>query len=187
MNTDSLYVAGGVFHARIAEIKRRYGSDGMKRIYDFMRKKGYREPLDLENLKVKEMVPFQVFLLFLKGIEEVYGKNELRRNSRTAAKKKGIVGMIIKWAGSPDLLIRKASEYWPEFYSFGRLEGEIIEKGHGIIRGYNVSPEPFFCEDVLTEYFHGVMENLNLKNLEVKHTKCVHRGDEHCEWDMRWE
>jgi len=186
MDIDSMKVAGGVFSARIAGIKRRYGSEGVKKIYEYMKNNGYCGPSDLENLRVKDMFPMKDFLLFLRGIEKIYGKDELKRNSRDAAKKKGVVGMIIKWAGTPEILMKKASEYWPEFYNFGRLEGAVVEEGHGIIKGFDVSPVPFFCQDVLTEYFRGVMENIKVKNIKVVHTKCVHNGDDHCEWELTW-
>ncbi len=180
-------VAGGVFRARIDGIKRRYGSEGVKKIYEYMTKHGYQGNPDLENLKIKDLFPLRDFLLFLHGIAEVYGENELRRNSREAAKKKGIVGIMIKWAGTPEILLRKASEYWPEFYNFGKLKGKVLGEGYGVIIGYDISPEPFFCNIVLTEYFYGILGNLKLKDLSVVHTKCVHRGDDHCEWELKWK
>ncbi len=187
IDIKSMKVAGGVFHARVAEIKRRYGEEGLRKIYDYMKQRGYKGTGDFEKLKIKEPVPLEHLLLFLHGIEDVYGIKELRENSRSAVKRRGIVGIFVKWAGTPELLIRKASEMWPEFYSFGRLEGEVIEEGHGVLRGYNLSPEPFFCEQVLTEYFYGIMENLKLRDLHITHTKCVHRGDNFCEWELRWK
>ena len=187
MNMESMKVAGGVFHARIAEIKRRYGEEGVEKIYEYMRKKGYRGPGNFENLKIKEPVPLRDFLLFLHGIADIYGIDELKENSRSAAKRKGVVGMFIKWAATPELLLRKASEFWSEFYNFGKLEGKVIEEGRGIIRGYNISPEPFFCEIVLTEYFKGVLENLKLEKINVTHTKCIHKGDKYCEWLITWK
>ncbi len=186
MIDEKRHVYGGVFIARLDYIQEKYGSSGVEKILEKMKDMGYDGPRSIKDFQLGSKYPFEYLMMLFKAIESTYGKDVLLACSRAAAHKTGIVGFFVRWAGSPELILRKAGEYWGKFYDFGRLEGELLEDGHGIARGYYLSPDPLFCE-VLTHYFRGIFDNIRVKNLEVKHTKCVHRGDDHCEWEFRWE
>lgn len=186
MDDSNRMVYGGVFIARFRYIEEKYGTDGLKSLIEEMKSMGYDGPSDPHNFKIGAKYPFEYLLILFRAIKIKYGENVLWVSSKAVAKKKGIVGFFIRWAGTPDTILKKASEYWPKFYTFGKLEGDVINEREAVIRGYDISPDPIFCE-VLTHYFEGVLENLPLKNLNVEHTKCVHRGDEHCEWHFSWD
>ncbi|NPA74628.1 MAG: hypothetical protein GXO25_00930 [Euryarchaeota archaeon] len=176
---------GGVFVARLKYIQEKYGTDGVRRVFAEMKKEGYKGPMSISEFKLGIKYPFEDLMVLFRAIDKLYGRRVLNASSRASAKKTDVVGFFLKWAGSPELIIKKAGEYWGKFYDFGRLEGEADEN-KGVVRGYDISPDPLFCE-VLTYYYYGIFDNLRLKNVHVKHTKCVHRGDEHCEWTFSWE
>jgi len=180
------HVYGGVFQARLDYVKEHHGKDGLDRLFKTAKSHGYKGPVNIKEFKVAKPYQFDFLLILMKAYVETFGKSDFAKMSREAAKRKGIIGFFIKWAGSPDLLIKKAQEYWPNFYDFGRLEGEIINDNTGIVRGYDISPDPIFCGS-LTDYFTGVFDNLNLKELNVKQVKCVHEDDKLCEWKISWK
>ena len=176
---------GGILLSRISYVKEEYGKEGMERLWKRMKEIGYSGPTDEKDIKIAKMYPMSYNILFLKAYRELFGEKAFVRLARAAPKKKGFVGMFLKWAGTPGMLAKKAGYYWKEMYNFGELKGEITGKNSVSIKGVDVSPDPVFC-DFLTEYFIGVMENTKVKNIECEHVRCIHRGDKKCEWVLTW-
>jgi hypothetical protein len=180
-------VYGGTFKARLKIVKSKHGEDGLDNLFQKMIDKGYMGPTKAEDFKIREKYPIKHFIIFLESYEELYGWKSLEEMSIKAPRKKGIVGWFVRWAGTPELLIKKASEYWPNFYDFGRIEGVLVNDKKGILTGHGIcKTSPLFCK-ILTPYFQGVFENLNLTNPKCVHTKCEYRGDDVGEWVLTWE
>ncbi|GEM_PF-268229 len=176
---------GGIFFSRISYVKEKYGMNGLQKLLSEMKKMGYNGPLDEKEIKIMKAYPMDYNIIFLKAYKNVFGEKSFKNMSREAAKRKGIVGTFLKWAGSPEMIIGRAGDYWSKFYLFGKLEGEMVGEKKAVVKGYDVSPDPIFCEH-LTEYYKGVFENINIKDLNVEHVKCIHEGDDHCEWVLTW-
>lgn len=157
----------------------------MEELLAHAKKNGYSGPMKRDDFKIAKPYPLEYLLIIMHSYIDLFGEKSFDRMAREAAKMRGIIGFLVKWAGSPDLLLSKAQEYWPKFYDFGRLEGEVLDKNKGLVRGYDVSPEPMFCRS-LGNYFIGIFENLRYESINVNHVRCVHRGYEFCEWEMVW-
>jgi hemerythrin-like metal-binding protein len=177
---------GGISHSRIGYVGKKHGQNGMNQLLNNMVAMGYTGPRDLKDIKIAKWYPMEYNILFLKAYLELFGKANFKKMAMDSANKKGVIGVFLKWAGSPDLLIKKSGDYWNKFYNFGRLEGKLIDTHSGIIHGYDVSLDPIFC-DYLTDYFTGVALITSANAVMVEHIKCVHEGDDHCEWSMTWE
>ena len=177
---------GGVFQARLTYVMEKHGQDGFDELIKKMNENDYSGPESISGFKTAQKYPMDYMVILVKSYTELFGEKALERMSRESAKKKGIVGFFVRWAANPQILVKKAGEYWPNFYDFGRLEGEVTGEETGVLRGYDLSPAPLFCKS-LSWYFAGVFENIRVKSIDVKHTKCVHRGNDHCEWQLVWK
>ena len=176
---------GGIFFSRIAYVQEKHGKDGVNRLLEQMKRNGYRGPMSEKEIKVAKMYPIEYNILFLKTYRDMFGERNFKRMARASPKKRGFVGMFLKWAGTPEMLINKAGDYWKKMYNFGELKGETTGENSAIIKGSDVSVDPIFC-DFLTDYFIGVIENTNVKNIECSHVKCIYGGDDECKWIITW-
>ncbi len=177
---------GGVFHARLTYVFEKHGQGGLDRLFKKMNEMDYGGPESIGEFKIAQKYPMEYMIILLESYVELFGEEDLARMSREAAKKRGIVGFFVRWAANPNTLVKKASEYWPNFYDFGRLTGEVLDEEKGVLRGYDISPAPIFCQS-LSSYYKGIFENIRIKDIMVIHTKCQHRGDDHCEWKLDWK
>jgi hypothetical protein len=184
MSNRQIY--GGVYHAIFDYVRQRHGVEGVDILFAKAKEKGFSGPVLEKEYKIGKKYSFDDHVLYLKSYMERFGEADFDRMSRETANKKGIVGFFIKWTGSPELLIKKAGEYWPNFHDFGKLEGVIENNNKGYVRGHDISTDPIFCRS-LTHYFRGIMDNLRLKEINITKTKCVHKGGKHCEWEITWE
>ena len=183
---DGKHAYGGVFQARLQYAIEKHGKKGFENLINMMKEHGYAGPESIEEFKASQKYPLNYLVIMLESYGELFGEEDVYRMTREASKRKGIAGFFIKWAGSPELVIKKAPEYWPQFFDYGHMSGEVLDEKSGIIHGFNVSPDPRFC-DVLSEYVRGVLDNIRTKAISIEHNKCVHKGDEHCEWYIKWE
>ncbi len=178
---------GGTLSARLSLVQSRHGKDGVAKLFEQMAKNGYQGPRSVGEIKVKQRYPIKDLLIFFYTYEEIFGEKNLIELSRRAPRKKGIVGWFVRWGGSPELLFKKAMEYWPQFYDFGELNGKVVEEGKGILIGKDIcTVSPVLCK-ALTPYFKGVIENIKVKNVKCEHTKCQYTGDEFGEWTVAWD
>jgi len=185
-NADGKFLYGGVLQARLKIVRDRHGSDGLKRMIKEMRKAGYSGPRDIDGIQPKKKYPLTDFLILLYTYRDLHGRKALDEMSRKAPKKKGIVGKFLKWAGTPKMLIRKAEDYWPQFYAFGELNGSLITDNKGLLIGTGVCTDELMCES-LSEYFKGVLENAKVKNVKCEHQKCELKGEKIGKWILTWE
>ncbi len=185
-NMVERHVKGGVLHARMDWVREKHGLDGLEALMMEAQKRGYSSPLAREEFKIAKWYPFNDLMILMRSYIDKYGIEKFYQMSRESAKKTGVAGFLIKWASSPETLLKKAAEYWPNFYDFGKIEGGAYSSNHGYLKGDGeLSTEPIFCES-LTHYLTGILENLRIKDITVGHIKCIHKGDEHCEWDVLW-
>ena len=184
MSVESVY--GGAFIARFDYIKQRHGSSGVDDLFASMRKSGYTGPMDPEHFKIADKYPVENMVHLLEVYLEIHGDTEFDKLCRAAPSRKGIVGFFVRWTPDTRTLFEMASQYWPKFYDFGSLEGSIESERSGILQGKGVSPKPIFCRS-LHNYFMGILDGIKLRNVRGEHTKCQHRGDEICQWDLHWD
>ncbi len=185
MSINQKSCVGGIYFSRIAYVREKNGQNALDRLLNEMVAKGYDGPMSEKEIKIAKMYPMDYNILFLKTYKELYGENNFRKLGKESAKKKGFLGMFLKWAGNPEMVVKKAGDYWKKMYNFGKIDGHILDSNKARIVGEEISPDPVFCE-FLTSYFMGVLETTGVKNIISIHTKCVHRGDDRCEWDLTW-
>jgi hypothetical protein len=185
-NTSDKHVFGGTLVARLNYVKGKRGSIGLEDLLNKMSENGYTGPKYIDQIKLGDKYPILDFQVLLKSYSELFGEEALDDMSRNAPKRKGIVGWLIRWGASPDVILNKAGEYWPHFYDFGKITGKLVNTNKGRVIGFDIYVSPLMCRS-LTHYFLGVLENTKIKNAKSKHTKCVDKGDRVCEWELTWE
>jgi len=179
------HIYGGGFLARLDYAKSKHGSEGWDRLMSTMVERGYNGPKNPQEFKLKDKYPLDSLIIFYESYRDIFGQDAFFRMSRSAPKKKGIVGWFMRWAATPDIVLNKAGEYWGHFYDFGRLEGELTGKNSGMLTGHDTFTTPLFCQG-LTHYYLGVFDSINVSNGTCMHTDCVGNGDRFCRWEVGW-
>lgn len=179
------HVHGGVLTARFDYIKEKHGKNGLAEVFQKMRDEGYFGPTHPDEFKIAHFYPFDYLMRLMKAYYDLYGEESFDSMSRGVAKRKGVVGWFINWDESPESVIKKAAGYWPNFFDFGKVEGKVTGNKEGVLRGYDISPHPLFCRS-LGHYYEGIFDYINAKDVEIRSVKCVHKGDKHCEWSIKW-
>ena len=186
MAMEGKHVFGGVMIPRFKFVRDKHGEDGFEDLIDLMNRNGYNGPEDEEIFKTAKKYPFNYLFIFLESYLELYGVDEFSSMNRNMANEKGIVGFFVKWPTTPKDMIIKAGDYWPKFFDFGEFEGLMLEENKGVLMGKGVSPRPLFCRS-LTDYFRGIVGNVEKIDFKIEHTHCVHRGDDRCDWTVSWK
>jgi len=93
---------------------------------------------------------------------------------------KGLVAFI-----SPLGLAKRALSLWRRFHSTGRPEIEIKDKNHGSITLYDWDYSSIHCK-VHALWFAELIRVAGGKDIKVTETHCVHRGDSHCRWEIKF-
>ena len=174
-------VYGGALYARALTLNHKFGKDGLHQILSEMRKTGYAGPIEIAEIKPKQRYPVEYLQQMNLAILNEYGEEKFQQIARDAAKRRGIVGVFVKWATSLEMIMKRAPEYWSEFYDFGTMKTEHTDEGYKLIL-HDAYVDPLFCK-YLTNYYWGILVSAKIKG-EIVHNKCQGRGDGHCEWQI---
>ncbi len=184
-NNSKKEVYGRALRGRLQYVSDTRGRKGIDNIFKNMIKKGYHGPTHMSDFEADNVYPFEHHILLLKSFRELYGEKEFDRMSRKTPMIKDVMGWYVKFFKKPDVLIESVGDYWDKFFAFGDIEGQMIGKNEGLLRGQGICSEtPLFCRS-LTGYFVGVCNAIKL-NASCKHTQCELNGSEISEWRLRW-
>ena len=96
-----------------------------------------------------------------------------------------LVQAAIKF-GKPGLLLLEAGQIWKRYYDSGHLEIHEALPNSARARLTDVDQGgPFLCV-ILMGFFHRGIELAGRKNVVAEHASCVYRGDDRCEFFVRW-
>ena len=183
---DDKYVFGGTFVALMNVLIKKKGQANFDALMKDMKAHGYTGPTKIKDFKLKNKYPLRDYLIFFDRAADLFGVETTNYISREGAKKEGIWGWFIKLAGTPELVFKNSGKYWDEFYTFGGMEGELIDEKKGRLIAYDGCYSDELCSGH-TAYFVGVFESIGCKNVRSSHTKCLVRGDDVGEWIITWD
>ncbi len=86
---------------------------------------------------------------------------------------------------TPNALLSKASSFWGSVHNRGTMVVLEHSDNHARVQLKDFPSERPHCAR-LTGWFQGLAEMTKVKNISIRHDKCMTRGAEHCEWIMRW-
>jgi hypothetical protein len=86
---------------------------------------------------------------------------------------------------TPTALLQKATSMWRTIYSAGEYSVEAKRPGLAHIFLRNFPSEPVGCARV-SGWIEQLGSMTKVKNLAVRHIKCIAKKDPHCEWTVSW-
>jgi hypothetical protein len=90
-------------------------------------------------------------------------------------------------AGDPQSFTIRAVALWSSQHDSGQMQVAVEGEGVASLRldHYDHSSREMCL--ILTGYFQQFAESTKLPNPKLEKQRCVHRGDPHCEWELRWD
>jgi len=139
---------------------------------------------------VTETVPVDMLNCITEEAAKVKGEpleTFARRAGREAASDalKGIY-RFFALVMTPPAVLGKASAMWSSLYNRGALRVEEQTNTSARIRIVDFPSEPAMCAR-FTGWIERMAELTGVKHIEVKKTLCSTRGEECCEWRLRWQ
>lgn len=181
-------VRGAVFQTTASYIKEKKGEEGIKALEREMENLGH--PLNFSKIRAMDWYPTGLRVLSFIAVKRAFnwGDKELIEMGNNAPKYSFIVKLLLKYFLSFRKIFEESPKYWDEHYSVGKLEAHEFneDKKYCVIRIHNFRGHPLFCIFWLG-YFKRIAQFGGRKNVKIKETKCVFRGDPYHEYLIKWE
>jgi hypothetical protein len=182
-------VKGTIILTNLEYLKKKGGEGAVKKLKE--RIKELEIPIDLENVKHASMYPEAVSVLITLLIKEILNldENGIFEMGGAAMKLSPITKILTKFFLSFDVVLKKASEYWKEYFDFGELE--IVdydkEKKYTIVRLKGYKFHPLLCVYHAGYFYKVARVALGSPKIIVEERKCTFRGDPFDEFYFSWE
>jgi hypothetical protein len=182
-------VKGTIILTNLEYLKKKGGEEALEKLKE--RIKELEIPIDLENVKHANMYPEAISVLIVLLIKEILNLNEndIFEMGGAAMKLSPVTKILTKFFLSFEVVLKKASEYWKEYFDFGELE--IVdydkEKKYTIIRLKGYKFHPLLCIYHAGYFYQVAKMALGSPKIIVKETKCTFRGDPFDEFYFSWE
>jgi uncharacterized protein (TIGR02265 family) len=169
-------VRGSVINGYLKFVEKTWGKEGLERCL---------VETNIKDLDIKDggKYPNAMLVSVITWISKTYGMEYVRKAGRHTVKNLGLLAYIVRFT-SIETMLGKAKTAYQEAYDFGEVSMKISGK-HAIASMKGVSEIPENCEGWI-----GALEAL----LEitrtvgtVNHTKCQLKGDDRCEYEIKWE
>ena len=92
---------------------------------------------------------------------------------------------FMKYIGTTQMAFKSAPNYWKNYFTGGKLEAFEFGENHLTLRIHDFKVHPIMCIQ-LSGYFLGVAIITNVKDGRIEETRCVHRGDDFCEFKIHY-
>lgn len=134
--------------------------------------------------------PYDAYDALLRVVDRELGQGDLELMSevgRFAARQEiSSIWKLVTYFSSVETLLRRSSLFWPRYCDVGVFETYDVEpgSGNGVIRDFPAISRPH-CH-LITGWVEQMAMNAGARTVEVEKIRCVHRGDEACEYAGRW-
>ncbi len=185
-------VRGTTFKNDFACVKKEGGKKQLEAVKKRLRELGCKEKdIIQDNTKVFSWYPLWCHVLFFVILNKELGWTE--KDIFNIGYHGSRVSLIAKTF--PKLMFdlkkafNKSGIYWKKNFSVGKLELEELDlkNNYGILNLKDFNVHPLECYTI-KGYLVGVLDLLGqIKDVKVKETKCVHRGDDHHQFKLTWK
>jgi len=182
-------ITGSGFIYRIEFVRSRFGEDGWKTVLNTL--SSDQQALLSAALDPTSKYPQTYYAALIAAITEVFGRDNPGALAQdmaafvAASEAKGIYKTILK-ADSVAGVLRKLPMVWRMQVSNGEMR--VREHGPGQMEiTLNDEVEPEICQNSLVGYMRGLIELKGGRRANVSHVRCIHRGDPHCMYELRWD
>lgn len=182
-------VKGTVILTNVEYLKRKGGEEKVERLKKRLKELGVL--FDLEKIKHQEMYPEALSVIIILLIKEILGlkKEDIFEMGQAGIKLSPVVKIMTKFFLSLEIVLKKASAYWKEYFDFGSLEVVDFnqEKKYAIVRLLDYKFHPDVCV-YHAGYFSQVAKiATQAKEVKIEERKCRWRGDKFDEFYVSWE
>lgn len=180
-------VKGEAVIADIKYIKFKEGEEGLKKVEEKMKELGVS--INLDDIKPFSWISEGISAIIIIVAKEIFNwtEKDVFEMGKTAPKISFIVKLMIRHFFSFEMLIQNINKYWQKHYDFGSLNPELpLEENKITLKeeGYNL--HPLLCI-YHAGYYQAICEfALKDKNITIKETACVHRGEDYNEYTIEW-
>ena len=164
------------------------GKDGLKKALALLSTDDQKK---IDRLGPKEWVPYEYYFRLLRagaaatGVEESefcrrFGEYQVEHDNHF------LYSLALK-VGGPRLMVIEASQIWKRYHNTGKLV--IEEYFPNQTRGRLVGVEgggPMLCE-VVAGFMDAGLRLAGARVASVRHSRCIHRGDDCCEYTAEWK
>lgn len=84
------------------------------------------------------------------------------------------------------LVLRQLPKLWDKMYRPGEMKLLEGSDYHAVIEVSGFAHDPLFCP-TMDAWLSVAAANMNLENVAVAETSCIHRGDKVCIWEIHGE
>jgi hypothetical protein len=182
-------VKGTIILTNLEYLRKKGGEGAVEKLKE--RIKELEIPIDLESVEHASMYPEAVSVLIVLLIKEVLNLDErgVFEMGQATVKLSPITKILTKFFLSTDVVLKRAPEYWKEYFDFGELEVPEydIEKRYAIVRLKGYKFHPLLCI-YHAGYFYQIGKIASgAKKITIEERKCVFRGDPFDEFYFTWE
>lgn len=169
---------GGVLKGYFKYINHKWGKTGLQEVEEAT---GIRQT----DLKEEAFYPWEYSHSILTWISDNKGPEHLRRLGNFTVKNLGVLSYLVRFTNIK-FFLRKAKENYEDTFDYGRvsvLMDEMGKRATVIFKDTNQIEES--CQ-VWLGLFEGIMEMTKARG-EVTKTKCQVKGEDYCEYVLKWE
>lgn len=180
---------GATFYASAIYIRYKEGEKGIKAIEDKLKELGH--PLKFKEVKELDWYPESLFILILIISREIFNwkDSNIFEMGNTEPKHSFIAKLLMKYFLSLEKVFKECSKYWEKHFDVGELEASEFNKKEKyiVIKVKKYKFHPIRCI-YLSGYFLRIAQFIiKSKNITIKETKCVFKGDPYDEYIINWE
>lgn len=169
-------------------LQKREGEKGVKKVEEKLAELGY--PIKFKEIQSLDWYPQGFDVLKMLVMKELFNwtDKDIFKMATFAPQVSFLVRMLIKYFLSAKKSFEQSPNYWKQHFDFGELEAyEFSEKEKRIVfRIKNYKTHPVMCV-VLAGYFLQMSKYvLKSKEVTIKETKCMFKGDPYHEYVVNW-
>ncbi len=169
-------------------VKEREGEEGLEKLKKKLKDLGVEE--DVDNIKSFRWASEGITALTIVTAKEIFGWTEdmVFEAGRLAPKKSFIIKILARHMISLKNLFNSTAIYWEKHFDFGSLEAVEYdeEKRRTVLREKGYKTHPLLCIHH-AGYYKGIAEFVIGRNVSVKITASVHKGEDYNEYVVEWE
>ena len=186
-------IKGAGFKGEMEYVLEQKGQEGLKAVEAETERLGF--PINYKQMKDTDWYPVGLRVVSLSAILNTFnwGIEELKEMGKAATKISFIMRFFMKYFISGEKIFRVGSpRIWDRYYlNAGEIETVTFERNrkdsHAIIRIKGLRLHPIYCH-FISGFALGItaLVEANIKNINIKETKCMFRGDPYHEYLIRW-
>jgi len=172
----------------IEYVRKRKGEGGVRKVEERLAELGY--PIKFKEIQSLDWYPQGLDILKILVMKEVFNwtDKDIFEMATLAPQISFLVRMLIKYFISPKKSFEQSPNYWRQHFDTGELEAHKSseQKKYFVFRVKNYKTHPIMCV-ILAGYFLQMSKYvLKSKEVTIKETKCIFKGDHYDEFIVNW-